>query len=101
MTDVRIKPHRGAMILIFGILGIVVCGPLSIVAWIMGSGDLKEIAAGRMDPEGQSSTYAGWILGVIGTVLNIIIIVAVVVLVGLAVVLSVFVRAGSGLLLVM
>lgn len=101
MTDLRIKSHRGSMILVFGILGIVVCGPLSIVAWIMGSCDLKEIAAGRMDPEGQSSTYAGWILGIIGTVLNIFILVAVVVLLGLGIVLPLLVRAGSGLLLSM
>lgn len=75
----RWAPHRGGMILTFGILSIVgwlLCAqlPLSffgIAAWIMGHADLKEIKAGRMDPAGEGLTRAGWILGIIGTVLLI------------------------------
>jgi len=66
------KPHRGTMILVLGILGLVVCSPLAIVAWVMGSGDLKEIDAGTMDPSGRSSTNAGKICGIIGTILMIV-----------------------------
>lgn len=44
------QPHRGTMILVFGILGLIVCMPLGIVAWVMGSGDLKKMNAGLMDP---------------------------------------------------
>ena len=44
------KPHRGTLILVLGILGLVVCGPLAIVAWIMGAGDLKEMDAGTWIP---------------------------------------------------
>jgi hypothetical protein len=61
------QPHRGTMILIFGILGLVVCMPFGIVAWIMGSGDLKAMDAGRMDPEGRGITEAGKIIGIIAT----------------------------------
>lgn len=66
------KPHRGTLILVFGILSLVVCGPLGIAAWVMGSGDLKEMDAGTMDPSGRSITQAGKICGIIGTILTII-----------------------------
>jgi hypothetical protein len=66
------RPHRGGMILTFGILGFVCCGIFGIVAWAMGAGDLKEIRAGRMDPAGQGLTQAGMILGIITTILMIV-----------------------------
>jgi len=66
------KPHRGTLILVLGILGLVVCGPLGIVAWILGSGDLKEMDAGAMDPAGRGPTQAGRICGIIATVLMIL-----------------------------
>lgn len=66
------KPHRGGLILTFGILGLVCCGVFGIVAWVMGNGDLREMAAGRMDPAGQGMTQAGKICGIIGVVLNVI-----------------------------
>jgi hypothetical protein len=40
------------------------------MAWTMGSGDLREIRAGRMDPRGESNTNAGRICGIIGTILS-------------------------------
>jgi hypothetical protein len=66
------KPHRGILILILGILGLIVCGPLGIVAWVMGSGDLKEMDAGTMDPAGRGNTNAGKICGIIGTIVMIL-----------------------------
>jgi hypothetical protein len=63
------KPHRGTLILILGILGLVVCGPLAIVAWLLGSSDLKEMDAGSMDSSGRGLTNAGKICGIIGTIL--------------------------------
>ena len=66
------KPHRGTLILVLGILSLVVCAPLGIAAWIMGSGDLKQMDAGTMDPSGRSNTQAGKICGIIGTILLII-----------------------------
>lgn len=68
-TPYHYKPHRGGLILTLGILGIFCCGPLGIVAWVMGSSDLKEIRAGQMDPDGQSLTQAGMIVGIVATVL--------------------------------
>jgi uncharacterized membrane protein len=66
------KPHRGTLILVLGILGLVVCAPLAIAAWVMGSGDLKQMDAGAMDPSGRGNTQAGKICGIIGTILMII-----------------------------
>jgi predicted Zn finger-like uncharacterized protein len=66
------QPHRGTLILVFGILGLVVCGIFAPIAWIMGNTDMKEIRAGRMDPEGESTTNIGRILGMIGTALLIL-----------------------------
>lgn len=67
-----LMPHRGGTILVLGILGIVICAPLAIVAWVMGQGDLGKIRAGMMDPAGQGSTQAGMILGIVGTILFIL-----------------------------
>lgn len=67
------KPDRGGLVLAFGILGIVTCCvPFGIAAWVMGSADLKEIRAGRMNPAGQGLTQAGMILGIISTILAIL-----------------------------
>jgi len=77
------KPHRGTLILVLGILGLVVCGPLGIAAWIMGNGDLKEMDAGAMDPSGRGNTNAGRICGIIATILLVIGVVAAILLFGL------------------
>jgi hypothetical protein len=67
-----LKPHRGGMILAFGIIGLVCCIIFAILAWVMGNGDLKEMAAGRMDRTGEGMTKAGKILGMIGCLLQIV-----------------------------
>lgn len=75
MNDVyasTVKPHRGGMILAFGLVGLLCCVVFGILAWVMGGADLKEMAAGRMDPTGEGMTRAGWILGIIGTALGIL-----------------------------
>jgi hypothetical protein len=67
-------PHRGAMILTFGILSVAICllGPiLGPMAWVMGTNDLREMDAGRMDRSGEGITRAGQIIGIIGTILSI------------------------------
>jgi hypothetical protein len=59
------KPHRGGMILAFGLIGVLVCFPFSIVAWVMGANDLREMRQGLMDPSGKSLTEAGKIIGMV------------------------------------
>ena len=67
-----VKPHRGTMILVFGILSLVLflvgslcCFPLflvglimGIVAWVFAVPDLKEMDSGIMDPTGRGG-YQG------------------------------------------
>lgn len=69
-------PHRGGLILTLGILSFFCNFFLipSILAWVLGSSDLKEMKAGRMDPSGQGITTAGMVLGIIATSLVILVI---------------------------
>ena len=67
-----LKPHRGVVVLVLGILGIVVCFICGIIAWVMGNGDLREMAAGTMDPSGRGMTQAGKICGMISVILAIV-----------------------------
>ena len=81
MDAQTLKPHRGTLILILGILGIFCCGIFTAIpAWIMGAGDLKQMDAGLMDPAGRSNTNAGKICGIVGCVLAIVYVVIQVIL---------------------
>ncbi|MBI1381518.1 MAG: hypothetical protein GC161_10585 [Planctomycetaceae bacterium] len=62
-------PHRGTLLLVLGIAGLLVCQLLCPVVWILASNDLGEIKRGRIDPEGRGLTQAGLALGMVGTVL--------------------------------
>ncbi len=64
-----LRPHRGGAILAFSLVGLLICFPFSIAAWIMGSGDLQQMDGGEMDPGGRSLTSAGRAIGIVGTVL--------------------------------
>ena len=65
------KPHRGVLILVLGILSFVFCGIFTAIpAWIMGNNDLREMDAGAMDIAGRGLTNAGRILGMILGVLG-------------------------------
>ena len=67
-----LKPHRGTLVLVLGILGIACCFICGIIAWVMGNNDLKEMDAGIMDPEGKSITQAGKICGMVSVGLQIL-----------------------------
>ena len=66
------RPHRGALILAFGILGLVVCQLFGVAAWVMGNNDLREMDRGWMDPSGRDLTKTGRILGMVSTALLLI-----------------------------
>jgi hypothetical protein len=71
--DDDLEPHRGTLILVLGALSLVVCVICGIVAWIMANEDLKKMKAGVMDPEGESNTKIGKILGIVSVALNVLI----------------------------
>jgi hypothetical protein len=66
------QQHRGAIVLMLGILSICCIGaPITgVVAWILGHLDLKEMDAGRMDPTGRGQTQTGKVLGMISVILT-------------------------------
>ncbi len=74
------KPHRGVLILVFGILSWAVCLIFGILAWVWGNTDLQEMDAGRMDPSGRGLTQAGRIIGMISVLLTVAVILLLVVL---------------------
>src|SRR5213594_4414679 len=76
-----VKSHRGVLILVFGILGLVVCQLFGIAAWVMGNADLEEMSVGRMDPSGKDLTRAGRICGMVACALLIFQVIIVVIVV--------------------
>lgn len=65
-----IEHPQGTTILVLGILGWVLCPICSIIAWVMGSGAKKQIRAGMYRESG--SLTAGYILGMVGSILAIL-----------------------------
>lgn len=61
--------NKGTIALVLGIVGIVCCGFLGPVAWILGKQELAAIAAGQAPAAGEGIAKAGMILGIIATVL--------------------------------
>jgi hypothetical protein len=62
--------HPQAMlVLILGILGLVMCQVISVVAWVMGNRVLAEIDASGGRVGGRSTANAGRICGIVGTAL--------------------------------
>jgi hypothetical protein len=58
------------MILIFGILGIVICFGLGIAAWVMGNRALREIDANPGAYTNRGTVNAGRICGIISVILQ-------------------------------
>jgi len=67
-----LPPHRGATILVYGILSIVLCGIFGPFGWSMANRDLRLMRAGQMDPSGEGLTTAGRICSIIGTIFLIL-----------------------------
>ena len=67
-----LRPHRGSLILAFGILGFVTCQLFGVAAWVMANNDLREMDRGYMDPTGRDLTNTGRILGMVATILIVV-----------------------------
>ena len=64
-----LRPHRGVLLLILGLAGLMPCGFTGPFAWVLGERDLEDMRRGLIDPEGESLTSTGRVLGMIGTIL--------------------------------
>ena len=60
---------RSTTVLVLGILGVVVCQLIAPFAWSMGKRALDEIDASHGQLGGRGAVQAGYILGIVGTVL--------------------------------
>lgn len=86
-TNAREHPD-GTTVLVLGILGLAVCGLLAPIAWVKGSKAKREMdAQPQVMWTNRGSVTAGWVCGIIGSVL-ILLAIAVVVLVVVAAVAS-------------
>ena len=92
------EPHRGGLLRALGLTSLVLGGlapvlvvpalvavPLGLTVWAVARRDLRQMAAGAMDPAGWDQTKAGRNCGALGAVLSLL---AVPVVLFLAVVLS-------------
>ena len=70
--ELAVRPHRGGTVLGLGILGLMSALfflPLGILAWVMGSKDLKAMDGGRVDSSGRSLTQVGRVFGIAATLM--------------------------------
>jgi len=74
-----LRRNHAELVLFLGIVSLFMCGPVGIVAWILGSSDLKKIRREEMSPAKIGILRLGRVLGLVGTVLF-----------GVAIVLAVF-----------
>jgi uncharacterized membrane protein YjgN (DUF898 family) len=68
----RPSPFNATLILVLGILGIVCCGFLAPVSWIMSNNALALINSGQANESDRSTINIARILGIIGTVLVVL-----------------------------
>ena len=68
---VRYAPDhpRATTALVLGILGIVMCQVLAPFAWVIGKRTVDEIDASRGTLGGRGPAHAGYVLGVVGSIL--------------------------------
>ena len=68
-------PHRGGLVLTFGILGCTfICPIFCLLAWVIGSMDILEMDAGRMDEAGYNFTRVGYFMGMAFSLIWILVI---------------------------
>ena len=65
----QVDHPQGTTILVLGILGLVFCQILGVVAWVMGNNALREIDANPAAYSNRSNVAVGRMLGIISTVL--------------------------------
>ena len=63
------ESSQATTILVLGILSLVCCSPLGIVALVMGNNEIRAIEEGRRPPENRGTANAGRICGIIALVL--------------------------------
>jgi hypothetical protein len=78
-------PHRGALVLVLGVLGWVLCPIFSIFAVVIGKSDLDRMRRGELDRSGETATLGGAILGGVNLAIYGLVVLAVALIAGFAV----------------
>jgi hypothetical protein len=86
LANLSMVPNRGIGIMVVGIVScfcfilclllfwpsLVICLVTGPIAWVMGSQDLKGIQNRSLSPEGKSFVLAGYICGIVSTILAVV-----------------------------
>jgi hypothetical protein len=84
-TPAPASSGRATTALVLGILGFLCCQLCAPFAWYIGSQELKAIRAGTAPAAGEGTAKAGYILGIVGTVLLVFVVLWVLFFGGMAV----------------
>ncbi|MDP9494545.1 MAG: DUF4190 domain-containing protein [Actinomycetota bacterium] len=80
MTDQHhTEPSQATTALVLGIVGIMLCGLLSPIAWWMGRKEVNAIDAEQRPPENRGMARIAQVLGIIGTGILVLAIASVIV----------------------
>jgi len=66
------EQSQSVIVLVLGILGLLACGLLGPVAWVMGNKELAGIDAGLRPPEQRNLANIGRILGMVTVLLYVL-----------------------------
>ncbi len=66
------RSSNSTTILVLGILSLCVCAVMGPIAWWMGKSELQQIDAGLVSSQDRGAVNAGYICGIIGSVLMLI-----------------------------
>ncbi len=66
-VPVYVESSKATLALVFSIFGLLCCGILAPISWIIAQGEISGIEAGRRSPYGLSSAKAARVMGIIGT----------------------------------
>ena len=76
-----VSRHHAGIVLTLAILAWVLgCPVFSVIAWLMGRGDLRRMDRGRMDASGRTVTQAGTVLALVHCIVTLLGLLAVVLL---------------------
>ena len=72
----RVRPHRGGLLLFFGIMSLFfngcTCYLMGALVWYTAADDLKAMRVGLVDASGHGLTQAAMVLAIISTVLHVL-----------------------------
>jgi hypothetical protein len=69
----RMEKGRAGLVLLFGVLSLFLCGPLGVIAFIMGAAELRKIRAGLISLKKKGEIMIGMGLGLVGILTSVVV----------------------------